>query len=49
VIKATMAQMMKVSYVHTLSYTSDSAEDLARFLLEGNQYKISQIQAWTSD
>jgi 4-aminobutyrate aminotransferase-like enzyme len=36
VIKAAMKQMMKVSYVHTLSYTTDAAENLANLLLEGN-------------
>lgn len=33
VIQATLTQMRKVSYVHTLSYTTDSAEDLADFIL----------------
>ncbi|TVY46500.1 putative aminotransferase [Lachnellula occidentalis] len=33
VLSATLAQMRKVSYVHTLSYTTDAAEDLANFLL----------------
>lgn len=36
VVAATTAQMQKVSYVHTLSYTTASAENLARCLLEGN-------------
>ncbi|KAF2808122.1 putative aminotransferase [Mytilinidion resinicola] len=34
VMAATVAQMQKVSYVHTLSYTTSSAEDLANFILE---------------
>ncbi|KAF3038155.1 hypothetical protein E8E12_007388 [Didymella heteroderae] len=33
VIAATMAQMQKVSYVHTGSYTTSSAENLARVVL----------------
>ncbi|RDW63397.1 hypothetical protein BP6252_10942 [Coleophoma cylindrospora] len=33
VMAATMAQMRKVSYVHTLSYTVDAAEELAHLLL----------------
>lgn len=45
VLKATAAQMAKVSYVHTGTYTTDSAEDLAKCILrpfdEGqhNQYE----------
>ncbi|KAF2493742.1 putative adenosylmethionine-8-amino-7-oxononanoate aminotransferase [Lophium mytilinum] len=34
VMAATVAQMQKVSYVHTLSYTTSSAEDLADLILE---------------
>ena len=34
VLAATVVQMQKVSYVHTLSYTTSSAEDLANFILE---------------
>lgn len=34
VVAATVAQMQKVSYVHTLSYTTDSAEELARYILD---------------
>lgn len=34
VIADTMAQMQKVSYVHTLSYTTDSAEGLAHCILD---------------
>lgn len=34
-----MAQMMKVSYVHTVSYTTEGAEDLAHLLLNGNECK----------
>jgi adenosylmethionine-8-amino-7-oxononanoate aminotransferase len=34
VIEATATQMAKVSYVHTLAYTTDSAEDLARCVLD---------------
>jgi adenosylmethionine-8-amino-7-oxononanoate aminotransferase len=34
VMAATMAQMQKVSYVHTLSYTTSAAEDLANFILQ---------------
>ncbi|KAH7414565.1 aminotransferase class 3 [Phaeosphaeria sp. MPI-PUGE-AT-0046c] len=33
VVHATMAQMRQVSYVHTGAYTTDSAEDLAKFIL----------------
>ncbi|KAJ5812683.1 hypothetical protein N7474_008984 [Penicillium riverlandense] len=33
VIEATVAQMQKVSYVHTGTYTTDSAEDLAECIL----------------
>ena len=33
VMHAAMAQMRKVSYVHTLSYTTDAAENLASFIL----------------
>lgn len=33
VMQAAIAQMKKVSYVHTLAYTTDAAEDLAEFLL----------------
>lgn len=33
VIQATITQMTKVSYVHTLAYTTDSAEDLAKCIL----------------
>jgi len=45
VIQATTAQMMKVSYVHTLSYTTDSAEDLAKCLLDGNSCKCSKTSS----
>jgi adenosylmethionine-8-amino-7-oxononanoate aminotransferase len=34
VLAATIAQMQKVSYVHTISYTTSSAADLANFILE---------------
>lgn len=34
VISATTAQMSRVSYVHTAAYTTDSAEDLAKCVLE---------------
>lgn len=37
VINASIAQMQKVSYVHTLSYTTDSAENLASCILERRQ------------
>lgn len=37
VIAATTAQMQKVCYVHTLSYTTDAAEDLATMLLNNPQ------------
>ncbi|KAL3458259.1 pyridoxal phosphate-dependent transferase [Aspergillus heterothallicus] len=36
VIAATTAQMQQVSYVHTLSYTTSSAEELARSILSPN-------------
>jgi 4-aminobutyrate aminotransferase-like enzyme len=39
VIKATMTPMMKVSYVHSVIYTTDAAEGLADFVLEGNKCK----------
>jgi adenosylmethionine-8-amino-7-oxononanoate aminotransferase len=34
IIEATAKQMAKVSYVHTLAYRTDAAEDLARCILE---------------
>ncbi|RDW85999.1 hypothetical protein BP5796_04324 [Coleophoma crateriformis] len=34
VLAATVAQMEKVSYIHTASYVTSSAEDLANFILE---------------
>lgn len=34
VMAATVAQMQKVSYIHTAAYTTDSAEDLAYCLLD---------------
>lgn len=37
VINAATLQMQKVSYVHTLSYTTDSAENLASCILERRQ------------
>ncbi|KAL3426337.1 aminotransferase class-III [Phlyctema vagabunda] len=42
VIQAAMAQMVKVSYVHTMSYTTDAAEDLARLLLRDNRYGLEK-------
>jgi adenosylmethionine-8-amino-7-oxononanoate aminotransferase len=36
VIRSSIEQMEKVSYVHTLTYTTDSAEDLARCLLSSD-------------
>ena len=44
VIRATTVQMMKVSYVHTLSYTTDSAENLAKALLAGNKCTSDSFQ-----
>jgi adenosylmethionine-8-amino-7-oxononanoate aminotransferase len=35
-------QSRKVSYVHTLAYTTSSAEDLADLLLEGNPFGFSK-------
>ncbi|KLU86862.1 hypothetical protein MAPG_05870, partial [Magnaporthiopsis poae ATCC 64411] len=37
VLAATVAQMQKVSYVHTGMYTTGSAEDLARLILSASQ------------
>ncbi|TLD34219.1 hypothetical protein PspLS_00167 [Pyricularia sp. CBS 133598] len=37
VVTATVAQMQKVSYVHTGMYTTSSAEDLARHILSASQ------------
>ncbi|CAM1500413.1 Fc.00g095750.m01.CDS01 [Cosmosporella sp. VM-42] len=39
---AIMEQVSKVSYVHTGAYTTDSAEDLANFLLEGKPFGLSK-------
>ena len=40
VMRASTAQMMKVSYVHTISYSTGSAQDLAHCLLDGNPYMV---------
>ena len=42
VAAAVLDQMSKVSYIHTGAYTTDSAEDLANFLLEGNPFGLSK-------
>jgi adenosylmethionine-8-amino-7-oxononanoate aminotransferase len=44
VIAATMAQMQKVSYIHTASYTTEPAEELAHFLLDmgGGAHKLKK-------
>jgi adenosylmethionine-8-amino-7-oxononanoate aminotransferase len=45
VIGATMAQMQKVSYIHTVSYTPEPAEDLAQLLVNmgGGAYKLEKV------
>ncbi|KAK6837485.1 hypothetical protein RU639_001679 [Aspergillus parasiticus] len=40
--QAIMKQMQNVSYIHTQSYTTSSAEDLADFLLSGNPYGLEK-------
>ncbi|KAI1665825.1 Aminotransferase [Pyrenophora tritici-repentis] len=47
VIAATAGQMGLVSYVHTLAYTTDSAEDLARCILE--QQKTGESSPYKHD
>ena len=42
VIDASAKQMAKVSYVHTGAYTTESAEDLAHILLDGNPYGLEK-------
>jgi len=42
VTDAMVEQSRKVSYVHTLAYTTPAAEDLADFLLEGNPFGFSK-------
>ncbi|KAM5352879.1 hypothetical protein ACJ41O_005601 [Fusarium nematophilum] len=42
VLDAIIAQADKVSYVHTMTYTTSSAEDLADFLLEGNPFDLTK-------
>lgn len=39
---AIVEQAAKVSYVHTMAYTTDSSEDLADFLLEGNPFNLTR-------
>ncbi|KAF4972032.1 hypothetical protein FSARC_1300 [Fusarium sarcochroum] len=39
---AMVEQASKVSYVHTLTYTTDSAEDLANYLLEGEPFGLTR-------
>ncbi|KAF4452346.1 hypothetical protein F53441_4798 [Fusarium austroafricanum] len=39
---AMVEQAMKVSYVHTLTYTTDSAEDLANYILKGEPYGLTR-------
>ncbi|KAF5866897.1 hypothetical protein ETB97_008702 [Aspergillus alliaceus] len=40
--EAIMKQMQRVSYVHTQSYTTSSAEDLANFVLDGNPHGLEK-------
>jgi len=42
VVVAAAKQMGQVSYVHTGAYTTESAEDLARILLDGNPYGLEK-------
>jgi adenosylmethionine-8-amino-7-oxononanoate aminotransferase len=42
VTDAMVEQSRKVSYVHTLAYTTSAAEDLADLLLEGNPFGFSK-------
>ncbi|CEJ80148.1 hypothetical protein VHEMI00352 [[Torrubiella] hemipterigena] len=42
VIEAMYEQSKKVSYVHTQSYVTSSAQELADFLLEGNPYGLEK-------
>ena len=42
VTAAAKKQMSQVSYVHTGSYTTKSAEDLAQVLLDGNSYGLER-------
>jgi adenosylmethionine-8-amino-7-oxononanoate aminotransferase len=42
VADAMVEQSRKVSYVHTLAYTTSAAEDLADLLLEGNPFGFSK-------
>ncbi|KAF5011796.1 hypothetical protein FDECE_2086 [Fusarium decemcellulare] len=39
---AIVEQADKVSYVHSLTYTTDSAENLANYLLEGNPFDMAR-------
>ncbi|KAJ4265349.1 hypothetical protein NW762_004634 [Fusarium torreyae] len=39
---AMVEQASKVSYVHTMTYTTDSAEDLANYLLEGEPFGLTR-------
>lgn len=42
VAAAAAKQMKMVSYVHTQTYTTDSAEDLGKFILEGNPFGLEK-------
>ncbi|KAM3439835.1 hypothetical protein NHJ13734_003568 [Beauveria thailandica] len=42
VAKAMLRQASKVSYVHTQSYTTPAAEDLANFLLQGSPHGLEK-------
>lgn len=42
VIAAGIAQMEKVSYVHTGYYTTGAAEDLAHIILDGNKHGLEK-------
>ncbi|KAA8650346.1 hypothetical protein EYZ11_000700 [Aspergillus tanneri] len=40
--QAIISQLEKVSYVHTQSYTTSAAEELANFILEGSPYGLEK-------
>jgi len=42
VLTAVVEQMRQVSYVHSLTYTTDSAEQLAHILLDGNPFGLEK-------
>ncbi|KAM3473336.1 hypothetical protein MY8738_008424 [Beauveria namnaoensis] len=42
VVKAMLRQAGKVSYVHTQSYTTPAAEDLANFMLQGSPHGLEK-------